>query len=98
MLQITVNGKTTSETAKLDASGNAKIALHLNWTFPLQVVEIISGDGEHVYRDSISLNNTTEFGDKDFTFNVNLKNRKWVRAEVWDVAVNGAFTQTIWLE
>lgn len=95
---FTVNGKATSETAKLDASGNAKITLHLNWTFPLQLVEIISGDGEHVYRDSISLNNTTAFGDKDFTFNINLKNRKWVRAEVWDIAVNGAFTQTVWLE
>jgi hypothetical protein len=92
---FTVNGKTTSEVAELDANGNAKINMHLNWTFPLQFVEIISGDGEHIYRDSISLNNTTTFGDKDFSFNVNLKNRKWVRAEVWDVAVNGAFTQTV---
>ena len=81
-----------------DANGNAKINMHLNWTFPLSFIEIISGDGEHVYRDSISLNNTTAFGDKDFSFNINLKNRKWVRAEVWDVAVNGAFTQTVWLK
>ncbi len=75
-----MNGKTTSETAQLDANGDAKINMHLNWTFPLQFVEIISGDGEHVYRDSISLNNTTAFGDKDFSFNINLKNKKWVRA------------------
>jgi len=95
---FTVNGKTTNQTAQLNASGDAKIALHLNWTFPLQFVEIISGDGERVYRDSISLNHTTAFGDKDFIFNINLKNRKWVRVEVWDVAVNGAFTQTVWLE
>jgi len=81
-----------------DANGNAKINMHLNWTFPLSFIEIISGDGEHVYRDSISLNNTTAFGDKDFTFNINLKGRNWVRAEVWDVAVNGAFTQTVWLK
>ncbi|HEX5153268.1 MAG TPA: hypothetical protein VFW07_17580 [Parafilimonas sp.] len=95
---FTVNGKPTSETATLDANGNAKINIHLNWTFPLSFIEIISGDGEQVYRDSISLNNTTSFGDKNFTFNINLKNRKWVRAEVWDVAVNGAFTQTVWVK
>lgn len=95
---FTVNDKATNEIARLDAKGNAIIKMHLNWTFPLSFVEIISGDGEHVYRDSISLNNTTAFGDKDFSFNVHLKNRKWVRAEVWDVAVNGAFTQTVWLK
>src|SRR6478609_1199707 len=95
---FTVNGKTTDEPVTLNAKGNAKIFLHLNWTFPLSFIEIISGDGEQVYRDSISLNNTTAFGDKDFTFIVNLKNRKWVRVEVWDVAVNGAFTQTVWLK
>ncbi|SFQ23468.1 CehA/McbA family metallohydrolase domain-containing protein [Parafilimonas terrae] len=95
---FTVNGKATNEIARPDANGNAKINMHLNWTFPLQYVEIISGDGKNVYRDSVSLNNTTAFGDKDFTFNINLKNRKWVRAAVWDVAVNGAFTQTVWLE
>jgi len=95
---FTVNGKTTDETVTLNAKGNAKIFLHLNWTFPLSFIEIISGDGEQVYRDRISLNNTTAFGDKDFTFSVDLKNRKWVRVEVWDVAVNGAFTQTVWLK
>ncbi|MGN6352513.1 MAG: hypothetical protein ACTHLB_03945 [Parafilimonas sp.] len=95
---FTVNGKSTNEMAKTDANGNVKINMHLNWTFPLQFVEIISGDGKNVYRDNISLNNTTAFGNKDFTFNINLKNRKWVRAEVWDIAVNGAFTQTVWLE
>ncbi len=93
-----VNGKSTNEIAQLDGAGNAKINMHLNWTFPLSYIEFISGDGEHVYRDSISLNNTTAFGNKDFTFNINLKNRKWLRAEIWDVAVNGAFTQTVWLK
>lgn len=93
-----VNGKTSGEVLQLDKEGNAKVAMHINWTFPLQFVEIISGDGEQVYRDRISLNTTTAFGDKDFTFNINLKNRKWVRAEVWDVAVNGAFTQTVWVQ
>lgn len=95
---FTVNGKSTNETAKPDAQGNVKINMHVNWTFPLQFVEIVSGDGKNVYRHRISLNTTTAFGDKDFAFKVNVKNRKWVRAEVWDVAVNGAFTQTVWLQ
>ena len=28
---------------------------------------------------------------------LNLRGRKWVRFEAWDVAANGAFTQPVWL-
>jgi hypothetical protein len=47
--------------------------------------------------DRINLDTTKAFGKEFFTFNTNLKNRKWVRVEVWDVAANGAFTQSIWI-
>jgi hypothetical protein len=29
---------------------------------------------------------------------VNLRDRRWVRFEVWDIAANGAFTQPVWVE
>ncbi|MGN6265739.1 MAG: hypothetical protein ACTHM5_08695 [Ginsengibacter sp.] len=92
-----VNGKTSNQTIRLDESGNATVQLEIDWTFPLNFVEIISGDGENVYRDRINLDTTKAFGKKTFTFNTNLKNRKWVRVEVWDVAANGAFTQSVWI-
>jgi hypothetical protein len=93
-----VNGKTSNQTIMLDESGNATVQLEIDWTFPLNFAEIISGDGKNVYRDRINLDTTKAFGKKTFTFHTNLKNRKWVRVEVWDVAANGAFTQCIWIK
>ncbi|MEO8110351.1 MAG: hypothetical protein ABI594_09970 [Ginsengibacter sp.] len=93
-----VNGKTSNETVVLDDAGNTKIELEVNWTFPLNFAEIVSGDGEKVYREKINLDTTKAFGKKRFVFNTNLKNRTWVRAEVWDVAANGAFTQSVWIK
>jgi len=93
-----VNGKGAGETVKLNASGDVSIALHTNWTFPLNFALIISGDGKNVYHDRIDLSNTKAFGDKEFEFTLNLKGRTWIRVEVWDEASNGAYTQSVWLE
>lgn len=73
------------------------VEFDLSWTFPLNFAEIISGDGNQVYRQQINLDTTTAFGKKNFKVPVNVSGKKWVRLEVWDVAANGAFTQTIWL-
>jgi hypothetical protein len=73
------------------------VAFDLQWTFPLNFAEIISGDGTQVYRQRINLDSTRAFGKKSFTISSALKGRKWVRLEVWDVAANGAFTQTVWI-
>lgn len=93
-----VNGKGAGETAKLEANGKAIITLDINWTFPLNFAEIISGDGKQVYRESIDLTKTQAFGKQSFRFTSNLQSKKWVRVEVWDIAANGAFTQTVWLD
>lgn len=95
---FTVNGKGAGDTVTIDNSGMVNIILNTRWTFPLNFAEIISGDGEKVYREKINLNNTKAFGKQQFSLPVNLKNRSWVRVEVWDVAANGAFTQTVWLK
>lgn len=95
---FTVNGTPSGEVLKLSGRGRAEVSVEIDWTFPLNFAEIISGDGEKVYRQFISLAETEAFGRKTFTFNADLKGRKWVRVEVWDVAANGAFTQFVWLE
>ena len=96
--RFTLNTKRAGDTVTLAENGAANISFNLRWTFPLNFAEIISGDGEKVYRQTINLDTTTAFGNKSFNLPVNLKNRKWVRLEVWDVAANGAFTQTVWLK
>lgn len=95
---FTVNGKGSGETVQLPANGKATIKLDIRWTFPLNFAEVISGDGKQVYREKVNLNYTTAFGKKQLTIPVNLKNRTWVRVEVWDAAVNGAFTQSVYLD
>lgn len=98
MPAFSVNGAGAGETLALDDTEPVTIQADLRWTFPLQFAEIVSGDGEQVYRETINLSDTPAFGEQTFTFTVDLPDRKWVRLEVWDVAANGAFTQMVWLE
>jgi hypothetical protein len=95
---FTVNGKGAGETIRLPKDGKAAIVLTIDWTFPLTSAEIISGDGQQVFRERIDLTKTRPFGKQTFRFTPTLNGRKWVRVEVWDAAVNGAFTQQVWLE
>jgi hypothetical protein len=97
MHELKVNGKLSGETLALHADGTADVNLKLSWTFPMNFVEIISGDGEKVYRERITLTNTRAFGEEQFEFHPKLKGRKWMRVEAWDSAVNGAFSQTFYL-
>jgi len=46
----------------------------------------------------MNLNNTYAFGKQAFSWPINLKGRKWVRVEVWDIAADGAFTQMVWIK
>jgi hypothetical protein len=93
-----VGGKQSGEVLKRPADGKIEIKASLEWTFPLQFVEIISGDGSKVYREHIDLTETKSFGAQSWSWTPNLAGRKWVRLEVWDIARNGAYTQPVWLE
>ncbi|MEO3404185.1 hypothetical protein AAFN85_09800 [Mucilaginibacter sp. CAU 1740] len=95
---FTVNGHSSGETITLPADGKCIIDFKTSWTFPLNFAEIISGDGKTVYREHIDLTSTQAFGTKNFSKVLNMKDRKWVRLEVWDAAVDGAYTQTVWFK
>lgn len=95
---FSVNGKGSGQTASKNNRGEVQIDLKLEWTFPLNFIEIISGNGERVYRERISLDKTEAFDANHFDFSLNLSGRRWVRIEVWDVAGNGAFTQTVYFK
>lgn len=93
---LTYNGKEfPAEIAQQDAA-SVEIEANLQWTFPLSFAEIISGDGQTIFRERIDLSHTEAFGDEPLIrHRLDLSNRTWVRFEVWDVAENGAFTQTV---
>jgi hypothetical protein len=95
--EFTVGGKQTGQELSLAGNAQPEIRVQLDWTFPLRFAEVISGDGEKVYRERIDLPDTGSFGQRTLTLKPDLRGRKWVRFEVWDVAANGAFTQPVWL-
>ena len=95
---FTVSGSESGGTVKLGSTTTRELEFELNWTFPLAFAEIISGDGNQVFRESVDLRNRSEFGRERFTRSLNLRGKRWVRLEVWDSAANGAFTQPVWLE
>ncbi|MEW6301916.1 MAG: hypothetical protein AB1705_00490 [Verrucomicrobiota bacterium] len=92
-----VGGKRSGEELRLGADGKSEVRVDLEWTFPLRFAEIISGDGDAVYRQRIDLADTGPFGKRELRVPVDLQGRKWVRFEAWDVAVNGAYTQPVWV-
>jgi hypothetical protein len=95
--EFTVDGKSTGEEISVEGEAS-KVAFKLKWTFPMNYAEIISGDGKNVYRERIMLDDSESFGEQTFMKSIDLRGRKWVRLEAWDVAANGAFTQTVWIE
>jgi len=95
---FTVGGKQSGETLKVERDKQPELRLTVEWTFPLQFAEVISGDGKQVYRERVALTDTGPFGKRTLDLKPKLQGRKWVRVEVWDGAANGAFTQPVWLE
>lgn len=95
--EFTVDGRSTGEELSVDGK-KSTVTFRLRWTFPMNYAEIISGDGRQVYRERINLHDTHAFDEQTFSRSVDLTGKKWVRLEAWDVAANGAFTQTVWIK
>ena len=95
---FTLGGRQSGEVLKLPSDGRAELRAEVEWTFPLRFAEIISGDGRQVFRERISLTGTDVFGSRTILQEVNLQGRTWARLEVWDAAINGAWSQPVWLE
>jgi hypothetical protein len=70
----------------------------VEWTFPPAFALIVSGDGVRTYEERIELEDSEEFGRREIVSQQDLRGKRWIRAEVWDVAANGAFTQPVWIE
>ena len=80
-----------------DGAKRAVVA-DIEWTFPLEFVEAVWGDGQKVGRELISATDQPPFGERRFRIPFDATGKKWVRFSVWDSAGNGAFTQPIHLQ
>lgn len=75
-----------------------QVTANMEWTFPLEFVEIVWGDGNETGRKISSRTNTGPFGRERFSEQIDWSGKKWVRLAVWDSAGNGAFTQPVYIE
>lgn len=55
------------------------IVAEVEWTFPLDFVEIVSGDGQNVERNEILTTDLLPFGAKRFEIPFNSTGQRWVR-------------------
>ena len=69
------------------------IVADVTWTFPLDEVEIVWGDGKKTGRQSISTKDLPAFGSHHFEIPFDAKGKKWVRFAAWDSAYEGAILQ-----
>ena len=70
----------------------------VEWTFPLEFVEIVWGDGENVDRKVVPARDRAPFASERFEIPFDAEGVKWVRFAAWDAAGNGAFTQPMHLQ
>jgi hypothetical protein len=69
------------------------VVADVEWTFPLEFVEAVWGDGEHVDRKVLPATGEGPFGTRQFRIPFEGTGKKWIRFAAWDSAGNGAFTQ-----
>ena len=72
-----------------------KIVADVEWTFPLDFVEVVWGDGKRTDRQIISTTDMPAFGKHRFEIPFDATGKKWVRFAAWDAAGNGALAQPV---
>src|SRR5579871_338410 len=75
--------------------GRITVQAQIQHTFPLEMAEIVWGNGEKTYSRTIPLTGTHSFGTFSFSGSVEEQDWKWARFGVWDVAGNGAFVNPV---
>jgi hypothetical protein len=71
------------------------VVADVEWTFPLEFVEVVWGDGKTTGRQVISATDRPVFGRHRFEIPFDAAGKKWVRFAAWDSAGNGALVQPV---
>ena len=75
-----------------------EVSADIEWTFPLDFVEIVWGDGVKTGRKIISATEYPPYGNRKFRIPFDGRGKKWVRLAAWDSAGNGALAQPVHLQ
>lgn len=88
------SGEVLIDSYAIEGSGNTRtIAAEIEWTFPLEFVEVVWGDGVKTDRQIIPATDLPAFGKHRFSIPFDATGKKWVRFAAWDSAGNGATVQ-----
>jgi hypothetical protein len=80
----------------LEGSGTKRaVVADLEWTYPMEFVEVVWGDGQKTGRQIIPATDLPPFGTHTFRIPVDLSGKKWIRFAAWDSAGDGAFAQPV---
>jgi hypothetical protein len=80
----------------IEGAGSSRAAVaEIEWTFPLEFVELVWGDGAQTDRQVIPATDLAPFGERTFRIPFEATGKKWVRFAAWDSAGNGAFSQPV---
>ncbi len=74
---------------------NTILTAEVQWTFPLDFVELVYGDGETTTTQVVPTKDLPPFGIHTFTIPFDATDQAWVRFAAWDSAGNGAMTMPI---
>jgi hypothetical protein len=88
------SGEVLLNAYSIDGTGNARtITADVEWTFPLEMVEVVWGDGQKTARQIIAATDLPPMGRHRFQIPFNAAGKKWVRFAAWDSAGNGVMSQ-----
>jgi hypothetical protein len=71
------------------------LVAEVEWTFPMEFVEVVWGDGKTTDRQIIPVTDLPPFGRKRFEIPFDVAGKKWIRFAAWDAAGNGALVQPV---
>ena len=92
------SGEVLFKSFSLEGAGDQRtIVADLEWTFPLEFIEVVWGDGLKTERQIIPATGQPPFGSHRFRIPFDAKGKKWVRFAAWDSAGNGSFWQPVLL-
>jgi len=81
----------------VEGTGNKRtVNADLEWTFPLEFVEVTVGDGKTVTRQTIRATDLPPNSSKRFTIPVDATGKAWVRFSAFDSAGNQAYAEPQW--
>lgn len=77
---------------------SALLTAEVQWTFPLDFVEVVTGDGSGTSSVIVSATDLFPFGSNTFQIPFDATGQAWVRFAAWDSAGNGAMTMPVRLD